>query len=195
MLSDTLTRLTAVLGDRAVTGVALSGPQRLVTASGGHITLSDAAELVLATVRLVCSKGVNLVWLMEESTDPPRDFAEWLMVTASIWGTIRFYQAVPALHLPGRADGWLPVVEELGNIAVTCIDPELAPGLAAQVSSTGLYGAIIVPGKIKPTPLLLQFLNSPGCLLLTNDADWAGRVPAREFGHTAGLLKGLLGKS
>jgi len=195
MLSDTLTRLKTVLGERAVTGVALGGPQRLVAASGGNITLSAAAELVLATVRLVCSKGVDLIWLMEESADPPGDFSEWLMVTAPIWGTIRFYQAVPALHLPGRADGWLPVVEELGNNAVTCIDPEMAPNLAAQVSSTGLYGAIIVPGKIKPTPTLLQFLNSPGCLLLTSDADWAGRVPAREFGNTAELIKGLLGQS
>lgn len=192
MLVDTVTRLKTVLGNRAAIGVALNGPQRLVSASCGGISLSDAAEVVLAMVRLVCSKGVNLVWLLEDSATPPSDSAEWQMVTAPILGTIRFYQAIPALHLPGAADDWLPIVEELGNNAVTCVDPEKSPGLAAAVSNAGLFGTIVSPELTEVTPLLRQFISSPGCLLITSDADWSGRIPAREMGSKIELLKELI---
>ena len=192
MLVDTVTRLKTVLGNRVAIGAALNGPQRLVAATGGEISLSDAAELVLAMVRLVCSKGVNLVWLLEDSANPPSDSAEWQMVTAPILGTIRFYQAVPALHLPGEADGWLPIVEELGSNAVTCVDPEKSPGLAAAVSNSGLFGAIVSPELTDITPVMRQYISSPGCLLLTSDADWSGRVPAREMSNKIEMLKGLI---
>lgn len=192
MLTDTITRLKTVLGDRAAIGVALSGPQKLVSASDGHISLSDAAELVLTMVRLICSKGVNLIWLLEDSSNPPSDLEEWQLATAPILGTIRFYQAVPALHLPGNAEGWLPIVQELGSSAITCVDPEKSPGLATAVSNAGLFGVIVDSELTEITPSLRQFIGSHGCMLITSDADWSGRIPAREMGNKIELLKGLI---
>lgn len=192
MLADTITRLKTVLGSRAAIGIALSGPQKLVSVSDGHVSLSDAAELVLAMVRLVCSKGVNLIWLLEDSSNPPSDLEEWQIVTTPIFGTIRFYQAVPALHLPGNAESWLPIVEGLGSSAVTCVDPEKSPDLATFVSNIGLFGAIVNPEIRELSPLARQFVSKPGCLFITSDADWSGRVPAREMGNKIELLKGLI---
>jgi len=37
-----------------------------------------------------------------------------------------------------------------------------------------------------------QYISSPGCLLLTSDADWSGRVPAREMSNKIEMLKGLI---
>lgn len=192
ILLDTVTRLSPMLGGRAAIGIGLSGPQRLVTATEGRLSLSAAAELVLATVRLICAGGVDLIWILEDGANPPQDMSEWLSATTPIWGTIRFHQAVPALHLSGGADGWLAAVKELGETVVPCIDPVQAQVLANTARKIGLYGAVTSPVSRGISPDLREFVRGPGCLLLTSDTDWFGRVPARNLGSEIELLRQLL---
>jgi hypothetical protein len=200
VLLDTIDRLKHMLGDRAAIGVALQGPQKLSALSGNHLTIADAAELILTVTRLVCSKGVDLIWILEDGSKPPTDQSNWLSLTAPIWGTIRFYQAVPALHLSGPSDGWLATVAELGGTAIPCVDPIQSPTLASAVREMGIYGAIVsvkggqsgVESDETKIAVLREFTDGPGCLLLTSDDEWYGRVQARQLNSTTEKLKKML---
>ncbi|MBP1155736.1 MULTISPECIES: hypothetical protein [unclassified Paenibacillus] len=181
VLVETVKRLKQMLGDKAAVAVALQGPQRISDA--GDVGLDDAADFVLRMARVACESGADLIWLKEDGEHPPLDTDEYLALTAPIWGTIRFYQSVPALHLAGSADRWLDTVLDAGGSVIPCIDPLRSPELSAALKSAGTYGAIVGDDMLTldKAASLRAFAQEPGCLLLTSESDWFGRVTARDF--------------
>ncbi len=162
-------------------GVALQGPRRISDAGG--VALDKAADAVLRMARVVCESGADLIWLAEAGEHPPQDTDEYLAVTAPIWGTIRFYQSIPALHLAGSADLWLDTVLDADRGVIPCIDPIRSPKLSDALKSVGTYGAIVGNDPLTPdkAAALRAFALEPGCQLFTSESDWFGRVTAREF--------------
>ncbi|SDJ73888.1 hypothetical protein [Paenibacillus naphthalenovorans] len=181
VLVETVKRLKQMLGDKAAVAVALQGPRRISDAGG--VALDKAADAVLRMARVVCESGADLIWLAEAGEHPPQDTDEYLAVTAPIWGTIRFYQSIPALHLAGSADLWLDTVLDADRGVIPCIDPIHSPKFSDALKSVGTYGAIVGNDPLTPdkAAALRAFAQEPGCLLFTSESDWFGRVTAREF--------------
>jgi|GEM_PF-6326630 len=180
VLLETLKRLKQMVGDRALLAVAIRGPLKRSAESGGEIDADEAARLVLENTREVCEHGADLVWISEDGERTPEDADEYAAFMAPIWGTIRFYQAVPALHLRGTADGWLDVIRDGLEGILPCIDPVRSPALG-QALAGGAYGVILSVDLDPPPEEAVRFVRDKGCVLVTSDVDWEGRVPARDF--------------
>lgn len=186
VLLDAIGRLHTMLADRALVGVALYGPWRLARLAGAACPPAPAAALTLSLARLCCEAGARLIWLLEDGRDPPPDAGAYAAALAPVVGTIRFYQSVPALHLPGAAGGWQEVLKAMGGAVVPCYDPAAAPQLAAVVSPGTAYGIIVPAATATDNP---RSTAGPGCLLLTSDREWAGQVAARELAQAVAALK------
>jgi hypothetical protein len=180
VLLEALKRLKQMAGDKAVIAVAIQGPQKMSAASAGQIDLDEAAHAVLENTRSVCEHGADLVWIMENGDLPPQDAEDYAALMSPVWGTIRFYQAVPALHLRGAADGWLNVLQDGLDGVLPCFDPGRSPALC-QTLVGGVFGVIVSCEDDPPSDETVRFARAPGCALLTSDADWEGLVPARDF--------------
>ncbi len=180
VLLETLKRLKQMVGEKAAIAVALPGPQKLSAASGGEMDLDEAANSVLQAARLVCENGADLIWIMEDGDRFPQDANDYIALMAPVWGTIRFYQTVPALHLQGAADGWLDAVLNMDEGVLPCVDPIRSPALR-QAAADGVFGAILHHGDDIHSAEITDFVRQPGCTLLTSDTDWYGQIPARDF--------------
>lgn len=180
ILLETIKRLKQMVGERAVIAVALQGPQKMSAASGGGMDLDEAADSVLQSARSVCESGADLIWIMEDGDRLPQDADDYTALMAPVWGTIRFYQTVPALHLRGAADGWLDAVVNLDEGVLPCVDPIRSPALR-QAVSTGVFGAILNHEDDIQSSEISHFVRQPGCVLLTSERDWHGDVAARDF--------------
>lgn len=196
-LLDVIDRLKYMLRERAAIGLMLDGPQRLSVLSGGKLSLDEAAQILLNITKQILSKGgVDILWFREEGPPPP-DGEEWMSVMDPLWGSIRFFQTLPALHLAGKADGWLDLIEGTGPICLPCFDPVQSPLLADRMRHGGNFG-IIVPaarlgtdGDEEGKETYRSCLAEKDCVLVTNDGDWFGHVPPQAFKKGVERLRDL----
>jgi hypothetical protein len=172
---EAVRRLRGVLGDRAVVAAGVTGPETLAEASG--LPPADAARVALAAARHLCDAGAQIVWVVE-TLDRPAETGTPTTSMTSVWGTIRFYGALGVLHVGGR-DGWVDYVAA-GGPYVCCFDPDRAPALDALVADSRVAFALALPLG-PPTSAAARLGRSGGCVLVTNDSELAGRVPAREL--------------
>jgi len=165
-------RLRAVLGERAVVGVALPGPMELAAACPG-LDGEGAAEVLLVMVRSLCQAGAELVLLSERGPGPdPAELAAWLRPLAA---TARFFQALPLLVASPAGRGVLAGVD-----AVPCL--EVGEGFTSP--ERGPYG-LAVPWPIPPVAA------GEGCVLLTTAVELTGRTGAEALGQVVAGLRQL----
>ncbi len=103
-----------------------------------------------------------------------------------VWQSIAFYQGTGVLHVAGAADGWEPFVAQ-GGPYLPCLDPERSPGLAGRFRSFGTFGLALPPGQ--PGGAARELASTGRCVLLTNDAELAGVVVARDLRKTVSALR------
>jgi hypothetical protein len=177
----TAPRAAAVLEAVRRLKTLLDGPLLAASLTGG------AAQLPL--VRALCEAGAQIVFI-SESAEPPEDGAAYESELGPLLGSIRFYNALAVLHLPGAADGWLPVVSR-DSAYLTCFDPDASPSLAAlfEQEDRRLFGIAVPPGEPGPAARRLAALDR--CALITHDTELAGRVASRDLAAAAATLKGL----
>lgn len=183
---EAVRRLSELLGDRVIVSAGVTGPARLSRLSGGNVSPTEAADLILPAVRLLCEAGARLVWVAEDET-PPDNLDALTSAMAPVWGSIAFYGGMGVLHLAGTVDGWEPFVAQ-GGPYLTCFDPEKSPKLAARFRSSGVFGLALPPGQ--PGTFARELASTGRCFLLTNDGELSGRVAARDLRKTVSALRG-----
>jgi hypothetical protein len=185
---EAIRRLRVLLQDRALVAAGVTGPVTLTHLIGAR-SPTQTVPALLSAVRLLCDAGAQLIWVVE-GPEAPSDPDGLGAAMTPVWGTIRFYQALGALHLSGEADAWLPFVA-LGGANVPCFDPDRAPAIASRALSNGTpFGLALPPGV--PTPTAKKLARTGRCLVLTHDNDLAGRVAVRDLLQTVGALGSLL---
>jgi hypothetical protein len=186
---DAVARLKTLL-DGAVLAAGLAGPAWLSRLCGGDPSPETIARLQLPAARALCEAGAQLVFVVE-SADPPTDPSAYATALGPLLGSIRFFNALPVLHLPGAADGWEPVVAG-GGPYVACFDPDASPALAALAERDGgpLFGVAVPPAGAGPAARRLAALER--CALVTNDGELAGRVASRDLAAAAASLRELV---
>jgi hypothetical protein len=182
---EAVRRLVSLLGERVVVSAGVTGPVRLSRLSGGKLGAVEAADSVLSAVRLLCEAGTKLIWVVEDP-EPPENPEALADAMVPVWQSIAFYQGMGALHVSGAADGWEPVASSGGPYLV-CFDPEASPGLAAHFRSSGNYGLALPPGQ--PGQAAKELASTGRCVLLTNGADLASAVAARDLRKTVSALR------
>jgi hypothetical protein len=177
VVSETIRRLQALLRDRLV-AAGVTGPVRLSRLSGDKLSPSEAVGLVLPAVRLLCEAGAKLIWIVEEP-EPPGDPEALAAAMLPVWQSIRFYQGLGVLHLAGAADRWKPLIAA-GGPYLPCFDPGRSPELAVRVrGARDAYGLALPPGP--PGEAARELARTGRCVLLTNDAELASAVHARDL--------------
>lgn len=182
---EAVRRLSGLLGERVIVSAGVTGPVRLSRLSGGKLSAVETVDLVLAAVRSLCEAGTKLVWVVED-TELPEEPEALADAMVPVWQSIAFYQGTGALHLSGAADGWEPFVSSGGSY-LPCFDPEASPGLAARFRSSGNFGLALPPGE--PGGAARELASGGRCVLLTNDADLAGVVAARDLRKAVSNLR------
>jgi len=156
----------------------VTGPVRLSRLSGDKLSPSEAVGLVLPAVRLLCEAGAKLIWIVEEP-EPPGDPEALAAAMLPVWQSIRFYQGLGVLHLAGAADRWKPLIAA-GGPYLPCFDPGRSPELAVRVrGARDAYGLALPPGP--PGEAARELARTGRCVLLTNDAELASAVHARDL--------------
>ncbi len=182
---EAVRRLSSLLGERAIVSAGVTGPGRLSRLSGGKLSAVEAVDPVLSAVRLLCEAGARLIWVVEDP-EPPEEPEALAEAMVPVWQSIAFYQGTGALHLSGPADGWGPVVSS-GGPYLACFDPEASPGLAERFRSSGSFGLALPPGQ--PGEAARELASTGRCALLTNDAELAGVVAARDLRKAVSTLR------
>jgi hypothetical protein len=182
---EAVQRLSGLLGERVIVSAGVTGPARLSRLSGGKLSEVEAVDMVLSAVRSLCEAGTKLVWVVE-GPEPPGEPESLADAMVPVWQSIVFYQGVGALHVAGAADGWEPFVAQ-GGPYLTCFDPGRSPGLAGRFRSIGSFGLALPPGQ--PGEAARELASTGRCVLLTNDAELAGVVAARDLRKTVSALR------
>ena len=182
---EAVRRLSGLLGARVIVSAGVTGPVRLSRLSGGKQSALEAVDLVLSAVRSLCEAGAKLIWVVEDP-EPPEEPEALADAMVPVWQSIAFYQGTGALHIAGAADGWEPVVSS-GGPYLACFDPDASPGLAERFRSSGSFGLALPPGQ--PGEAARELASTGRCVLLTNDAELAGVVAARDLRKTVSALR------
>jgi hypothetical protein len=182
---EAVRRLSSLLGERVIVSAGVTGPVRLSRLSGGKLSAVEAVDLVMSAVRLLCEAGTKLIWVVEDP-EPPEEPEALADAMVPVWQSIAFYQGTGALHVAGSADGWEPVVSS-GGPYLMCFDPEVSPGLAGRYGTSGGFGLALPPGQ--PGEAARELASTGRCVLLTNDAELAGVVAARDLRKTVSALR------
>jgi len=182
---EAVRRLSSLLGERVIVSAGVTGPVRLSRLSGGKLSAVEAVDLVMSAVRLLCEAGTKLIWVVEDP-EPPEEPEALADAMVPVWQSIAFYQGTGALHVAGSADGWEPVVSSGGRYLM-CFDPEVSPGLAGRYGTSGGFGLALPPGQ--PGEAARALASTGRCVLLTNDAELAGVVAARDLRKTVSALR------
>lgn len=190
VVTEAISRLQSLLGDEIVVAAGVTGPARLSRLSEGELSPAEAAEsLVLPAVRPLCEAGAKVIWVVEEP-EPPDDPEALVAAMQPVWGSIQFYQGLGVLHLAGAADGWKPMISESGPY-LPCFDPDQSPELAAYVrESQNTYGLALPPGP--PGDAAGELARTDRCAILTNDAELASTVSARDLRKVVATLRGAI---
>jgi hypothetical protein len=188
VVTEAVRRLQALLGDGVMVAAGVTGPVRLSRLSEGDLSPTEAAELlVLPAVRPLCEAGAKLVWIVEEP-EPPSDPESLAAAMLPVWQSIQFYQGLGVLHLAEVADGWKPMIAT-GGPYLPCFDPDQSPELAAYVRGTqDTYGLALPPGP--PGEAAGELARTGRCAILTNNAELAGTVSARDLRKVVEALRG-----
>ncbi len=184
---EAVRRLSGLLGGHVIVSAGVTGPARLSRLSGGKLSAVETVDLVLSVVRLLCEAGAKLIWVVEDP-EPPEEPEALADAMVPVWQSITFYQGTGALHIAGAADGWEPFVAA-GGPYLTCFDPEVSPGLAGRFRSSGSFGLALPPGQ--PGEAARDLASGGRCVLLTNDAELAGVVAARDLRKVVASLRGV----
>jgi hypothetical protein len=182
---EAVRRLSSLLGERVIVSAGVTGPVRLSRLSGGNLSSAEAVDVVLSAVRSLCEAGAKLIWVVEDS-EPPEEPEALADAMVPVWSSIAFYQGMGALHVAGAADGWEPVISS-GGPYLACFDPEASPELAGRFRSSGSFGLALPPGQ--PGGTAKELVATGRCFLLTNDAELAGVVAARDLRKTVEALQ------
>lgn len=182
---EAVRRLAGLLGDRVVVSAGVTGPARLSRLSGGKLRAVEAVDPVLSAVRSLCEAGAKLIWVVEDP-EPPEEPEALADAMVPVWQSIVFYQGIGALHVAGTADGWEAVVSS-GGPYLMCFDPEASPALAGHFRSTGSFGLALPPGQ--PGEPARELASTGRCVLLTNNAELASVVAARDLRKTVSALR------
>jgi hypothetical protein len=165
--------------------------RRLKTLLDGPLLAASLTCAVdrLPMARALCEAGAQIVFI-SESAEPPADTSAYERALGPLLGSIRFYNALAVLHLPGAADGWAPIVSRDGAY-LPCFDPDAAPGLATLLErdTRRLFGIAVPPGEPGPAARHLAALGR--CALITHDAELSGRVASRDLAAAATTLSEL----
>jgi Uroporphyrinogen decarboxylase (URO-D) len=182
---EAVRRLSSLLGERVIVSAGVTGPARLSRLSGGNLSSGEAVDLVLYAVRSLCEAGAKLIWVVEDP-EPPQEPEALADAMLPVWSSIAFYQGTGALHVAGAADSWEPVISS-GGPYLACFDPEASPGLTGRFRSSGSFGLALPPGR--PGGAAKELVATERCFLLTNDAELAGVVAARDLRKTVAALQ------
>ncbi len=182
---EAVRRLAGLLGERVIVSAGVTGPARLSRLSGEKLSAVKSVDLVLSAVRSLCEAGAKLIWVVEDP-EPPEEPEALANAMVPVWQSIAFYQGMGALHVSGTADGWESVVSS-GGPYLMCFDPEASPGLAGRYRSSGSFGLALPPGQ--PGAAVRELASTGRCVLLTNDAELAGVVAARDLRKTVSALR------
>ena len=123
---------------------------------------------------------------MVEDPEPPEEPEALADAMVPVWQSVAFYQGMGTLHVSGVADGWEPVVSSGGPYLV-CFDPEMSPGLAGRFRFSDSFELALPPGQ--PGEAAKELASTGRCVLLTNDAELAGVVAARDLRKTVSALR------
>ena len=178
-LMDAIGRVRAELDDRIIVAASVTGP----VLAGDDLAV--AAKRCLAAIRALCEAGAGLIWIAEDGDRSPADATAYARAITPALGTVRFYQAEAALHLPGPADGWLDALRATRH-AVPCFDPALSPALAAELEGGGRRFGVLVSPQDEPSPLA----GNAACVLVTHDGELSGRVAVRHLQAAVRALRG-----
>jgi len=182
---EAVRRLSGLLGERVLVSAGVTGPTRLSRLSGGNLSAVEAVDLVLSAVRSLCEAGTKLIWVVEDEV-PPDDPDALADAMVPAWQSIAFYGGMGVLHVSGAADGWEPIVSS-GGPFLACFDPEASPGLAEHFRHAGSFGLALPP--CEPGETARELASGGRCVLLTNDAELAGVVAARDLRKTVSALR------
>jgi hypothetical protein len=174
---EAVRRLAGLLGEGTVVSAGVTGPAKLSRLLDGGISPSEAADFVLAAVRLLCEAGARLVWVAEDA-EPPEDPDSLAGAMTPVWSSVAFYGGTGALHLPGEADGWEAFVAG-GGPYITCFDPDGSPKLARRFRESGAFGLALSPGE--KSSAAKELAGTGRCAILTHDGELSGRVAARDL--------------
>jgi hypothetical protein len=183
---DAVARLRSLPGGR-LCAAALSGPAELSRRCGGHPSPDAVARLQLGCARALCEAGAGIVFVAEQA-EPPADAAAYRAGLAPLLGSIRFFGALAALHLPGDADGWAAVIDHDGPY-LPCFDPDASPALAARLEEAGdrLFGLTLPPGAASARAR--ELASGGRCALVTTTAELAGVVGVADLSDCVGNLR------
>lgn len=187
---EAVKRLAGLLGERMIVSASVTGPSRLSRLSGGKVSPSEAAELVLAAVRHLCEAGVKLIWAVEDA-EPPEDPDSLADAMAPVWSSVAFYNGTGALHAAGKADGWEPFIVR-GGPYIPCFDPDESSKIAERFRLSGAFGLALPPGG--PSNVAKELAGNGRCAILTHDGELSGRVAARDLRKEVASLRKCLGR-
>jgi hypothetical protein len=186
VVTEAVRRLQALLGDRVVVAAGVTGPARLARLSAGALSPVDAAVVMLAAVRLLCEAGAKLIWVVDDS-EPLGDAVVLADAMQPVWQSIRFYQGTGVLHVAGAADGWMSLIS-VGGPYLPCFNPAESPELAAYARSTQcMHGLALPPGPVDQAAG--ELARTGRCVLVTNTAELAGTVAARDLRKAVNVLR------